>query len=321
MPENSSDHAISDEDRISVASHFIRPIPILLGETAARYSLSLLIEHLLETSSHDPRAQKSDSFEQLAAELKRRFFDPFRGQPAYTFHTGEPLTAEQLGIARELLLVDELAPSPERYDAVVVFGGLFSASQAQLSYLCGAAPSLKSGAPIFVLCSERRLLPVELWQIKERRGPSSLNSRPRNEIDMLKLLWSDLDSTSPALHESGENVVFVCAPNIKVENGPTARNAGTRETIRQLLSEHPQTTGCSILAVSSQPYLRYQTVALVRSLLEAGVRPKHVHGCGPAAPAEGLTVNAFGNMLTKLIFEERRLSEQLGSASAPPRPS
>jgi hypothetical protein len=247
-------------------------------------------------------AELTCSLPALLQELQQHFVLPYQGQAAYFLEERNPacLSPQATEWARRSGFIDAETLPGRQYDIAIIFGALFSRVWARMRFFSAAVQQQAANiSRLFLLGSGRTLLPLEIWQMKQIIGKNQ-SRHPENGIDLLRLLWHRIRSESPTLVDE-DAVMFCCTPEA---------DAGTAETIRSLLSEIPirEFTGAKILAVSSQPYLRYQAQVLSNQLLAAGCRPAAIHVIGPAFEGEKLGREMFGNVLAKLLYEIRHAS-------------
>jgi hypothetical protein len=173
---------------------------------------------------------------------------------------------------KQLGMIDEIVPTKKEYTYCIVLGATVTAVRKRLSaaldfwkrgirfkklvFLVGArplAPEKESEATLYH--NDNKYLPIKAHWVKPA-------TTPKTETEMARMVFDQAEL--PHGFTEAVEVVFVDTPMQKLADG-TERRPNTGDTVRQWITDTEVIPG-SVLALSSQPYIRYQDTVL-RTLL------------------------------------------------------
>jgi hypothetical protein len=186
----------------------------------------------------------------------------WENQTVITMHHANPSE-----LFKTLCLIQEIKPSKQHYNHVVLLGSTVISIRNRLAYLIDLWNDGIRFDSINILAGQRPLdKTIESPEILLKNSCPALNFKqnwqlsgqlPTTETDMIKLVF---DQTELPSEWNNITINFVDTPMQQTENG-TIRRPNTLDTVLEWIKLY-NPHGGSVLAISSQPYIGYQDSVL-----------------------------------------------------------
>ena len=220
--------------------------------------------------------------------------------------TGQPPKAEDLVLLKQLGCIDEIRVPAGEYAGAFVAGSLITGVRNRLAFLQSEYNRGVHFSTIVMLGGERPLNTEKELPILEKPGLLSFKKDwvmptvPKTETEMMKLV------ADQSILPSEWKLQFVDA-KMQPKAGGGTKPPNTSDTVREWLAQGKPVDGEYVLA-SSQPYVQYQTLTVLRALIKNPMMC--VFGAGPAA-SSSLPLATFLDNLAKQLYEECQFLEAI----------